>query len=84
MHVLERNKQDIWYANPTGSTTYKTDVNGYKTGEKERAYTTAVKLRMWNRSPLISKRCMKTPVLQMIIMAMTMATILQNDKKRKL
>ena len=46
MHVLERNKQDIWYSNPTGSTTYKNDSNGFKTGEKERTYTTAAKLRM--------------------------------------
>ena len=34
MRVLSRNKQDIWYANPTGFT-YKTDSNGLKTGEKE-------------------------------------------------
>ena len=45
MRVLSRNKQDIWYANPTGST-YKTDSNGLKTGEKEITYGSAVKKRM--------------------------------------
>ena len=46
MRILERNKQDIWYANPTGTVTYKTDVNGFKTGEKEIAYGNPVKARM--------------------------------------
>ena len=46
MRVLSRNKQDIWYANPTGTVTYKTDSNGLKTGEKEIAYGSAVKKRM--------------------------------------
>ena len=45
MHILERNKQDIWYANPTG-TTYTTDANGFKTGEKTISYGTPVKARM--------------------------------------
>ena len=45
MRVLSRNKQDIWYANPTGFT-YKTDSNGLKTGEKEITYGSAVKKRM--------------------------------------
>ena len=45
MRVLSRNKQDIWYANPTGMT-YKTDANGLKTGEKEITYGSAVKKRM--------------------------------------
>lgn len=45
MHVLERNKQDLWYANPTGFT-YKNDVNGFKNGEKEISYGEPVKLRM--------------------------------------
>ena len=45
MRVLSRNKQDIWYANPTGFT-YKTDSNGLKTGEKEIIYGSAVKERM--------------------------------------
>lgn len=45
MRVLSRNKQDIWYANPTGMT-YKTDANGLKTGEKEITYGSAVKERM--------------------------------------
>lgn len=46
MRVLERNKQDIWYANPTGSVTYRTDSNGLKTGEKDIAYSAPTKLRM--------------------------------------
>ena len=45
MRILERNKQDIWYANPTGST-YATDGNGLKTGEKNITYGTPVKERM--------------------------------------
>ena len=45
MRVLERNKQDLWYANPTG-TSYVTDNNGLKTGEIEVAYDTPVKVRM--------------------------------------
>ena len=45
MRVLSRNKQDIWYANPTGST-YATDSNGLKTGEKVITYGTATKTRM--------------------------------------
>ena len=45
MHVLERNKQDVWYANPS-STTYATDSNGFKTGEKTITYSAATKLRM--------------------------------------
>ena len=45
MRVLERNKKVLWYANPTG-TSYVTDNNGLKTGEKEVAYDTPVKVRM--------------------------------------
>ena len=45
MRILSRNKQDLWYANPTG-VTYATDSNGFKTGEKTIAYGTAVKTRM--------------------------------------
>lgn len=45
MRILERNKQDIWYANPTGFQ-YATDGNGFKTGEKVMAYGTPVKKRM--------------------------------------
>ena len=45
MRVLERNKKELWYANPTG-TSYVTDNNGLKTGEKEVAYDTPVKVRM--------------------------------------
>ena len=45
MRVLERNKQDIWWANPTGYS-YATDTNGLKTGEKTITYGTATKARM--------------------------------------
>ena len=45
MRVLERNKYDIWWANPTGYT-YATDANGFKTGEKTITYGTATKARM--------------------------------------
>ena len=45
MRVLERNKQDIWYANPTGFV-YAEDSNGFKTGEKTISYETPVKTRM--------------------------------------
>ena len=45
MHVLERNKQDLWYSNPSAET-YVTDSNGYKTGEKRITYATPVKVRM--------------------------------------
>ena len=45
MHVLERNKQDLWYANPV-STAYATDSNGLKTGEKTITYGNPTKLRM--------------------------------------
>ena len=46
MRILERNKQDLWYANPTGTVSYKTDANGLKTGDKTIAYGTPVKVRM--------------------------------------
>ena len=45
MHVLERNKEYLWYANPTGET-YATDANGYKTGEREITYATPTKVKM--------------------------------------
>ena len=45
MRILERNKQYLWYANPTGST-YVTDTNGFNTGEKEITYSTPVRTRM--------------------------------------
>lgn len=45
MHVLGRNKQYLWYANPTG-VSYKTDANGFKTGEKDVSYGNPVKARM--------------------------------------
>ena len=46
MRVLSRNKQDLWYANPSGTATYNTDSNGLKTGEKTQDYETPVKTRM--------------------------------------
>lgn len=45
MRVLARNKQDIWYAT-RASSSYVTDTNGLKTGEKEQTYNTPVKARM--------------------------------------
>lgn len=45
MRVLSRNKKVLWYANPT-STTYATDSNGFKTGEKTITYGTPTKARM--------------------------------------
>ena len=45
MHVLERNKEYLWYANPTGET-YSTDANGYKTGERKITYATPAKVKM--------------------------------------
>jgi len=41
VRLLERNKTELWWANPTGST-YVTDSNGLKTGEKTIAYGTPV------------------------------------------
>ena len=45
MHVLERNKEYLWYANPTGEE-YATDANGYKTGERKITYATPTKVKM--------------------------------------
>lgn len=45
MHVLERNKEYLWYANPTGDE-YVTDANGYKTGERKITYATPTKVKM--------------------------------------
>ena len=45
MHVLERNKECLWYANPT-SVEYATDLNGYKTGERKITYSAPVKVKM--------------------------------------
>ena len=45
MHVLERNKQYLWYSNPSGET-YAVDENGYKTGEKQITYSEPVRVRM--------------------------------------
>ena len=45
MHVLERNKEYLWYANPTGEQ-YVTDANGYKTGERKITYATPTKVKM--------------------------------------
>lgn len=44
MHVLERNKQDVWYSNPGEKTPVLKD--GLKTGEYTQTYTTPSKLRM--------------------------------------
>lgn len=45
MRILSRNKQNIWFANPTGFT-YAEDANGFKTGEKVITYGTAEKAKM--------------------------------------
>ena len=45
MRVLERNKQTLFYANPTGFV-YATDSNGFKTGEKTVSYGNPVEARM--------------------------------------
>lgn len=45
MHVLGRNKEYLWYANPTGEE-YVTDANGYKTGERKITYETPTKVKM--------------------------------------
>ena len=43
MHILERNKKPLWFANRTGER-YIEDSNGLKTGETEQTYGTPVKL----------------------------------------
>ena len=45
MRLLGRNKQSLWYANPTGFT-YITDANGFKTGDKNIAYDSPTEVRM--------------------------------------
>ena len=45
MRVLERNKQDIWYALRLDES-YVTDENGLKTGEKAQTYGEPIKDRM--------------------------------------
>lgn len=45
MRVLERNKKELWYANPV-SDQYVTDNNNLKTGEKRITYSEPVKVRM--------------------------------------
>lgn len=45
MRLLEQNKRDLWFANPS-AVSYVTDNNGFKTGEKEVAYGEPVKVRM--------------------------------------
>ena len=45
MRLLARNKQTICYANPSGST-WVTDSNGLKTGEKSITYGTVKSARM--------------------------------------
>ena len=45
MRLLARNKQELWFANPTG-TSWVTDSNGLKTGEKSVAYGTPQSAKM--------------------------------------
>lgn len=45
MRLLERNKQTLWFANPTGDI-WVTDANGLKTGEKAVTYGTPQSARM--------------------------------------
>lgn len=45
MHILSRNKQVLYYANPT-SYDYAVDDNGLKTGGKKITYQEPVKVRM--------------------------------------
>ena len=45
MHNLERNKQELWFANRS-SDSYVTDNNGLKTGEKRQTYGTPAKAMM--------------------------------------
>lgn len=45
MRVLSRNKQDLYFSNPTGFV-YAEDSHGFKTGEKTITYGTPVKTRM--------------------------------------
>ena len=45
MRILGRNKKSLWYANVTGSS-YATDGNGFKTGEKIITYGTPVEVKM--------------------------------------
>jgi hypothetical protein len=45
VRILERNKQELWYANPTGWQ-YAVDANGFKTGDKDISYGTPVQTRM--------------------------------------
>ena len=45
MRILNRNKKDIWFSNPTGCS-YATDGNGFKTGEKVITYSEPTKTQM--------------------------------------
>ena len=45
MRILARNKKSLWYSNVTGST-YATDSNGFKTGEKIITYGTPAEVKM--------------------------------------
>lgn len=45
MRILERNKQDLWYANRSGESMV-TDVNNLKTGEKLQTYGEPQKIRV--------------------------------------
>lgn len=45
MRILGRNKQYLWYSNPTGES-YIVDANGFKTGEKTITYSKPVQVKM--------------------------------------
>ena len=45
MRVLARNKEYLWFSNPTGES-YATDANGYKTGERTITYGQPTKAKM--------------------------------------
>lgn len=45
MHVLARNKEELWFANPN-AITYVLDSNGFKTGERSITYGEPEKARM--------------------------------------
>lgn len=45
MRVLTRNKQSLWYSNPTGVDAV-VDSNGLKTGERTRTYSTPTEVKM--------------------------------------
>ena len=46
MRTLERNKQKLYCANPTGEEVLVKDEYGFETGEKEDVYTEPVRLKL--------------------------------------